>query len=373
MSLVPVLVGMSMAMSLLLVFSDYLQRRKPLLLFCLALTAMLGFLSTVQPLALVFVFIMYLLTLQLRFSCSHTWLLPYIPFVVLFMIGIWLATYFQVFTPPIIWMSLLLLIFSVLMFLIGSQLWAYVASWSLALIISAAILLLPVLNEKQSVLIVTVLAQFIMSVFILRLLQKKSHSNQPDLQTVTAIQVEERSRIYRNIHDDVGADLLRLVYQLENTEQQQQVKQIMHRLRQAVAQTIQVEISLKQLIEELTGQAKSRLQLAGINFHSEVQLGFKPTFNNTHPANIMRIMNELIANICKHADAKNVTMQIASQETDLRITIIDDGCGIQALDLKSGGRGLRGLRQRAESMGADISWQNSDNGGTETRLKYPWT
>src|SRR5690606_40312868 len=91
-------------------------------------------------------------------------------------IGIWLATYFQVFTPPIIWMSLLLLIFSVLMFLIGRQLWAYVASWSLALIISAAILLLPVLNEKQSVLIVTVLAQFIMSVFILRLLQKKSHS-----------------------------------------------------------------------------------------------------------------------------------------------------------------------------------------------------
>ena len=45
-----------------------------------------------------------------------------------------------------------------------------------------------------------------------------------------AIRTGERSRIYQNIHDDVGSDLLKLIYNTQDPDQREAIKNIMSRL-----------------------------------------------------------------------------------------------------------------------------------------------
>lgn len=194
--------------------------------------------------------------------------------------------------------------------------------------------------------------------------------SQPALK-MSEIQAAERSRIYQNIHDDVGAELLRLVYVLDDREQKTQVKDIMQRLRRAVAQTTQISMDVQQLCDDIIDLSKQRMAEANIEFQSECVIDYNHVFSNTHPTGLLRIMNELLSNIIRHAKAQSVHLQIVSNRQRLDICLSDNGCGLVQKN-KNIGRGIRGLQKRAATMSAEIIWQNKPHGGLSTTLSYPW-
>ena len=88
-----------------------------------------------------------------------------------------------------------------------------------------------------------------------------------------------------------------------------------------------------------------------------------------------RIASEAMLNACHHAQASRIDAELAFSPDELRLTIRDDGSGIDAGVLAKGQRaghwGLSGMRERADMLGAAFDVRRLPDGGTEIALRLP--
>src|SRR5262249_48854455 len=89
-----------------------------------------------------------------------------------------------------------------------------------------------------------------------------------------------------------------------------------------------------------------------------------------------RVLSESLTNVARHAQARrvDVTLRIAADRLALRV--VDDGVGvaggaIHAARSAGGGAGVVGMRERAESLGGELSVTSKPGAGTEVRLSLP--
>jgi signal transduction histidine kinase len=90
---------------------------------------------------------------------------------------------------------------------------------------------------------------------------------------------------------------------------------------------------------------------------------------------VCRITSEALRNAFRHADAEHIEALIRYEKRQLRITVQDDGKGIEDAVLRRGGRvghhGLLGMRERAKLVGGRLEvWSNPDS-GTKVELSIP--
>jgi signal transduction histidine kinase len=90
---------------------------------------------------------------------------------------------------------------------------------------------------------------------------------------------------------------------------------------------------------------------------------------------VCRIALELLRNAYRHAHAHRIEAEIRYGADVLRLRIRDDGKGIDLKVLKEGGVtghwGLRGIRERAERIGAKVDFWSEAGAGTEIQLMVP--
>jgi signal transduction histidine kinase len=103
-----------------------------------------------------------------------------------------------------------------------------------------------------------------------------------------------------------------------------------------------------------------------------IEEGGRQALSSAVSNEICRIALELMRNAYQHAQAKRIEAEIRYGEDTLRLRIRDDGTGIEPKVLKEGGRtghwGLRGLRERAERIGAHLDLWSEPGNGTEVQL-----
>lgn len=85
---------------------------------------------------------------------------------------------------------------------------------------------------------------------------------------------------------------------------------------------------------------------------------------------VYRIGLEALTNIAKHAGAVRVGLSICAAQDELTLCIDDDGTGLPD-EAMSGGRGIRGMRERAAALGAELELQRRAEGGTRLTLRVP--
>jgi len=92
----------------------------------------------------------------------------------------------------------------------------------------------------------------------------------------------------------------------------------------------------------------------------------------------MHIVQEALANVRKHAGAKNVKLMVEEINHDLVFTVEDDGRGVgsagrgrRVSGLSPEGVGLRIMRERADSIAANLSWNQVPGSGTRVTLRIP--
>lgn len=85
---------------------------------------------------------------------------------------------------------------------------------------------------------------------------------------------------------------------------------------------------------------------------------------------VMRIVDEALANIRRHADATTVRVWAARAASELILTITDNGHGF-ATERATGGHGLRGMRERAALLGGRLAVTSAPGEGTQVRLIVP--
>jgi two-component system nitrate/nitrite sensor histidine kinase NarX len=91
---------------------------------------------------------------------------------------------------------------------------------------------------------------------------------------------------------------------------------------------------------------------------------------------VFHIVQEALANVCRHADARRARLTLSSRADGYEITVEDDGVGM-AVDVADGERGETGhygitiMRERARRLGGDLMLDSAPGAGTRVRLYFP--
>jgi signal transduction histidine kinase len=184
---------------------------------------------------------------------------------------------------------------------------------------------------------------------------------------------QERQRIARDLHDDIGSRMSHLKRQMESQHQPELMRQvdslctdIRNLSHQLAPQSIRFN-SLTQMIE----QQIYLLHQAGITVNFQ-QYDFPEELNVNTKAELLRIMQEALNNILKHANAKNADIQLFKHDNQLVITIEDDGHGFDENNQQVG-IGLANMRARAESLDGTMEVSSKPGQGTSILLTIPHT
>jgi two-component system nitrate/nitrite sensor histidine kinase NarX len=86
---------------------------------------------------------------------------------------------------------------------------------------------------------------------------------------------------------------------------------------------------------------------------------------------LIRIVQEALMNIRRHAKAHTVTIKVSKYVDSLIITIIDDGIGFRLEDIPQESLGLHIIRERASSFGAMVRIDSTEGVGTTLKIELP--
>ncbi len=205
------------------------------------------------------------------------------------------------------------------------------------------------------------------------------------LERALQVQEDERRRIARELHDEAGqlmTSLLVGLRTLNDVRKLADAKQQAKRLREIASNAINelgrlarglhssvlddlgIETALRRFVDEF---AKTQ----GIRVNLEMAAQFSG-FNRDEQINLVRIVQEALTNVARHAHAQNVQITFKSSPAELEVTVRDDGRGFSSL--ASGPNrhlGVEGMRQRAASLGGTLQITSPADGGAEVRLQIP--
>jgi signal transduction histidine kinase len=86
---------------------------------------------------------------------------------------------------------------------------------------------------------------------------------------------------------------------------------------------------------------------------------------------VLRVLQEALTNVRKHADATVVRVSADFQDNTMRLTIVDNGRGFRPEETSGDGLGVQGMKERARLMGGDLRVMSEPSGGTAVDLIVP--
>lgn len=203
-------------------------------------------------------------------------------------------------------------------------------------------------------------------------------------------QENERKRLSKELHDTIGSILSATKFAfkaMENSieqlldENKLQYKKINLMLDDALENVRRISHDMASGILVEKGLENTLLQLFEIFEHAgNLQISLDMTgFNNKKIAydielNLYRIIQELLTNVLKHAEAKNVSVQLLrSEETEsITLMLLDDGKGFNVNEVKTKkGIGLENITQRIKSLSGELSIDSGKGSGTTITIKVP--
>ncbi|MDZ8239446.1 MAG: response regulator [Nostoc sp. ChiQUE01a] len=214
-----------------------------------------------------------------------------------------------------------------------------------------------------------------------RLLIQEQELNQR-IEQMTAL--EERNRIARDIHDSLGHSLVALNIQMETAltlwkeapqkayeflvEAKQLGSQALNAVRKSVAD-IRADPLQGQLLEVAIANLTQEFHYTtGIT--PECHLNLSLPFSNSVNTVVYRIVQEGLTNICKHAEATTVQLQIQTTLTELSLILQDNGRGF-CIDGNQTGFGLQGMRERVLALAGQLEITSELGNGCKITAKFP--
>ena len=190
----------------------------------------------------------------------------------------------------------------------------------------------------------------------------------------------ERERIMREMHDGMGAQLVTTLALVEG--EQPPEEEIATALRETLAEMRLVIDSLDPTLDDipsvlatLRSRLEPRLARGGLQFDWQVaDLRPAPVLGADALLDVLRIVQEAVANVVKHAGAQVITVRTAN-ETDERgasccvVEVRDDGTRGAGREHQAG-RGLTNMRRRAARLGGSLELESTP-AGTRVRLRLP--
>lgn len=219
--------------------------------------------------------------------------------------------------------------------------------------------------------------------------RKKFHEEEINHQkklskAIVDTQEEERQRIGMDLHDDIGAMLatlrLRADYLISDdsttvNHKKEIIKGIIdqisgdvRKLSHRLSPDILTFYSLGEAIEVLFDGISTQQFKA--DYH-ENELSMLNGFNINDSIAIYRIVEELIQNTIKHANATSCEIKVSRNATDITILYLDNGTGIKAQSALKKGIGMKNIYTRIELMNGHFFLNNSSPAGFNFEFSVP--
>lgn len=190
-------------------------------------------------------------------------------------------------------------------------------------------------------------------------------------------QEKERQQIASDLHDHVGANLASisayfevLKQKMSNTKDAEVFAKTYELLRstykdirglshyknsEMIADKI-FFVALKDLCQQIEDLHEIKFKIHSFNTNQKIPQHLE--------VGLFRILQELLANIVKHAKAQNVEIHVNFYDDSLNIIVEDDGVGFDVEKIENNGMGLSSIKKRLESLNGDMQIDTRINRGT---------
>jgi two-component system sensor histidine kinase UhpB len=200
---------------------------------------------------------------------------------------------------------------------------------------------------------------------------------------VLAAHESERLRIAQELHDEVGQTLTAVLLQLNRVQQRLpaelygELSEAQHAARASLEDVRRIATDLRPEALNDLGLASALAALsdgfgrrAGLRVDRQIQTPI-PQLGSEAELVVYRIAQEALTNVARHAGSHTAELTAASDAGQFRLTVRDHGRGLPS-GYATNGNGMRGMRERAGLIGANLTIQQSTQGiGTELRLELP--
>jgi signal transduction histidine kinase len=173
---------------------------------------------------------------------------------------------------------------------------------------------------------------------------------------------EERMRLAQDLHDDIGARLLTLMYQSSTPEMEAYVRHTLQDLKTLTRGLAVANQRLSHAAAEWKADLTQRLSAADLTLRWTLNIDDDVLLSVVQWSALTRVLRELVSNVMSHAKAQTVSIQIQLQSNRLHILVADDGTGTQP-QTWSHGLGLGGVRKRVKQLGGSVQWHALETGG----------
>ncbi len=205
------------------------------------------------------------------------------------------------------------------------------------------------------------------------------------LRAMVSGEEQERKRIARDLHDGLGAIIatikLRIsalqnkapeIKTLESYQKAEElieeasisIREISHNMMPGSLSKYGLEVSLKDLCDAI--EESNSLEVSFIPFNLD------KIIDDILEINLFRIIQELLKNVIKHAEAKEVIVQISIENNNIEITIEDDGKGFDPTKIKANsGIGLGSIKSRVLYLHGTMNIDSKIGRGTSFNITIP--
>jgi two-component system, NarL family, sensor histidine kinase UhpB len=187
-----------------------------------------------------------------------------------------------------------------------------------------------------------------------------------------AAQEDERRRIALELHDEVGQALAAAMLRLDSAEVAEakealretleEVREIARRLRPEALDDLGLGNALRALVATMSRSAR-------LDVTPDIDPGL-PRLTAEQELVVYRVAQEALTNVVRHSDARAVRFSLGSAEGAALMVVEDDGRGFTPSP-GSEGSGIRGMRERALLVRAQLELDSAPGRGTAVRLRIP--
>ena len=197
---------------------------------------------------------------------------------------------------------------------------------------------------------------------------------------------DERTRIAREVHDELGGSLTALKMTLARvrkgregdadlstrlTDMRDQIDELVQTVRRVASDLRPPLLDDFGLVAALKWQVEEWERRTGIACQLDLALN-EAKLDRERRTAVFRVFQESLTNVARHAQATQVVMTIREDHGQLVLTIHDNGRGIDAEALRPGkSLGLLGIRERMREVGGDVEISGAPNQGTMVMVRVP--
>lgn len=200
------------------------------------------------------------------------------------------------------------------------------------------------------------------------------------LRTLTA-QESDRRRLAHELHDELGQVLTALVLRLRRTardapphlrpelaDAQETARSALEDVRQIVRQLRPEALDDLGLVSAVAALSSGFSQRTGLRVDLDLDRAV-PSLGPEAELVVYRVTQESLTNAARHSGSEYVSVQLKGFGDGAELTVQDRGSGAAPESLR--GSGIRGMRERALAVGADLAIASQPGAGTEVRLRVP--